>query len=1265
MEAELGAQPAGPSARMLPGSSSPSPSPSSPASSRGTKRGARTLSLAWKTVEKSSMRHREEEAEDGGRSDDASDSAEALSRELPEKPEELSKMSPSDADTPSTPATRGSKTSSPSANGFAAATAASPAEPLEGCPGVSLDESLDSKATDKDLSTVDVVTLSNCRQSDASCGTFPRNGPECPATASRAAALPSRPKRPLSPNPAASDASNGGEEERRAVKPRLSGPAPASPGSCDDCGQNREREGSGPSSPFEGKDCGGTSGPGLSHVLHSHLAPAPGGGLRVRDFVDSRWMTKLCEESLKYHLLCGRYRLLVRHVIEKFRVYVQKKAEESSCGRKAKGENEALREGPERQSSQTETPHGRERRDDEAAALREKKEGGSHGHASEAAQLNSGATASVVKNEKESVSRLVKEEPGLSASDEKPTGVERAESDRAGDTDSCCSRRSMPSDDALRDRLLHPLPAPLPVSASSPLVSTPFRVPVRLILQGAMPQPQVRPEASDTFPSPAFLLPFTENVQEETLQQAVFEQLYANRDATWCRRYFWKYQNDFDVPVKTLNQMSVLLPLPLLKKLVYFHARFKKVWPVPVLAWISSSSRALSMSRWGKELDALERLGLFPSAPSRVTATNSRAGKPPGDRRSFFSSGAPAWERAAVHSGAERLRTEAAHAVGGKSVAPRRQQKILLQRRLGHSRFRPGRRGEKGTQGLRKREEEKEKATEEKESGEADEDSGDCGRKGRQAEGRAAEIQPGQEAEEEGDKRGGRDGALGMHAANGEGGEARQQGSGGGDEKVGGEEDGCELQGKDDATGEEAEAERETEEKEGHVEASEDEREKAYEEEGTDEDTRRERAEEEEEEREWRAKGFAGKAEAELVRDMAEQLWRHLEKLHSPSLAEDDANSSAGLAGTERDEDVESDSSMSPQNARLRHALASLKRSPEASDRQSYQLLEARERRAPLAVSDTSKNSSDDACPDAPLSAVLLARKRSERNFCGAASSLSQVPESSGASHALAELPVSCPTLSLAVASSRRKLSLPLQNSRVQVSLPASGSGSPACASSPVCAAACDLQAPPLFRAPGPEEAGRAVKRGPERGQKTLCAAVAPASKVTASAAQHHVLLSRLGEAVCGAGRGPSLSSLTNALFGRPAGPLVGGERAARGDTAQVHASLERRREQENLEALKKELVRHLMRERESERTTRQTPSDDSERERLRAAREQCARTVLDFLYERMAPKSEGGARGDRDRGGTPGARAAADDPRLTFGQAAVLELLKQRAGLR
>lgn len=233
---------------------------------------------------------------------------------------------------------------------------------------------------------------------------------------------------------------------------------------------------------------------------------------------------------------------------------------------------------------------------------------------------------------------------------------------------------------SLKESLLYPLPPPIPLSSSSPLIATPYKVPVSLILRGLLPHPPTSPSpcfSSSCFSSssstsstsssshlssvtssgsprsrlppvppsspphaspcdtpspqpfsaapspssssssfvpipPSLALHFEENREHDELQQTVFERLYANRDAAWCRRYFLKYQNDFDVSLKTLNRLSVLLPLPILKKLVVFHSRIKKVWPLPILAWMSSSSRTLAMRTWGIELDTLERRGGVP-----------------------------------------------------------------------------------------------------------------------------------------------------------------------------------------------------------------------------------------------------------------------------------------------------------------------------------------------------------------------------------------------------------------------------------------------------------------------------------------------------------------------------------------------------------------------------------------------------------------------------------------------------------------------------
>ncbi|CBZ54457.1 conserved hypothetical protein [Neospora caninum Liverpool] len=1274
MDTGSGAEPSGPSRTLHSPPPSPPPfpsfpSPTSPTSSRGTKRGAGTLSLTWKAVDRPERRRREAgkdqlEAEDGGYSDEASDLADATQDEISQTREGFVKLSPNDElDTPSTPATRGSKASSPCTNGLGPIAAASP-EPLDDF-GASPEESAVSRGADGPESVSNGKALADLARKAGTCAErFPQRLPLKESAGCLDSASGSvdelcfaRPKkRPLSPNPSsASDASRGGEDERPTARPRVD--ALATPGAFEDHQSRRESV----ARAFESKDSGPSSG-GQGNLNGHHLAPAPGGGLRVRDFVDSRWMTKLCEESLRFHLLCGRYRPLLRHVIEKFHVYIQRK-EERDCLRSAQPKTENAGDAAPGKAG----PPGDEDLTDSLLEKKVKSRG-----EPEAPPTDLDGAPDAAKDANGSAASLVKQEEPCASEKDTPS-VSGTSVDASGDADASSLSSSPPSDDVLRDSLLHPLPPPLPVPPSSPLVSTPFRVPVRLVLRGALPQPPASPlsaASAQAFPSPAFLLPFAENAEEEALQQAVFERLYANRDATWCRRYFWKYQGDFDVPVKTLNQLSVLLPLPLLKKLIYFHARIKKVWPFPVLAWLSSSSRALAMNRWGNELDALERLGLFPTAAlasaglgcvskGRGGAKSGVVGKKPGLRDFPAATGAchrapPSWEARAATAGSpgpshgaksaprlgmdprERLRGEAAHAGGKRAVAQRRQRKMLLeQRRPRQSRLRAGSQaGEKESEGPRGGDSREEKENE----------SEECGS-------RETETPPGPGTQGRGEEEGGSVEARGAHEGAGltrvksEGGDAgaqrRQVAEEG--EKRGSEEN--TSPGKDQVDGDEAETEREKEgedEKDGDVEASEEEREKDEEEDGTDEDARRGRAEEEDEEQEWRAKGFAGRGEAELVRDMAEQLWRHLELLHCPSLArdeKDDANSSAGAEGTEREEggEDESDASLSPQNASLRRRDASAaSRVGDGAQTATgsadvgegpFRHLEAREGNGgpPVCLaSDASSKNSDDT-PDVPRgTSTLLTRRREDRrvSVSSSGSQFACIPPGCGARGVAAALPGHAPRLADAPLASR------------QLSVAATHASGAAGA--------------------------------PVKGHSAFSAAIAQASAAT----QHHLLLRRLGEAVSGAGRPPSLSSLTSALFGR--GGLLEGhedrERAGRtgrdAESAHGFESSSRENREQNLETLKNELVRHLLRERESERVKHAATSgsEDSDGQGRRAHPDARARPGLDFA-RRGGASEERCAASAADRGDEPPApERPGDDVRLTFGQAAVLELLKQRA---
>lgn len=365
---------------------------------------------------------------------------------------------------------------------------------------------------------------------------------------------------------------------------------------------------------------GGGGGAARSSSLISsgeYLPQATGGGMKLRDFRESRWMRKLCEESLKFHLTCGRYRdLLSRHVLEKFRVYAKLRQEAGQAGER-KEQTGRVEEGKDEETAETRDEQGEE----------------------DGSRVSNCEVSSADQKGMPAAPTMTEDKSGAP-----PVQTPRVE----GGPQRKNSFSSFLS--SLKESLLYPLPPPVRLSSSSPLIATPYRVPVSLVLRGLLPHPPTSPSpwfccsesscfsssssfhspnapsscfhsgdaslaASSCAPSATSFVPvppslasrFEENREQEELQQTVFERLYANRDAAWCRRYFLKYQQDFDVSLKTLNRLSVLLPLPILKKLIIFHSRIKRVWPLPILAWMSSSSRTLAMRTWGAELDALER----------------------------------------------------------------------------------------------------------------------------------------------------------------------------------------------------------------------------------------------------------------------------------------------------------------------------------------------------------------------------------------------------------------------------------------------------------------------------------------------------------------------------------------------------------------------------------------------------------------------------------------------------------------------------------
>ncbi|PFH35900.1 hypothetical protein BESB_055510 [Besnoitia besnoiti] len=1254
------------------------------------------------------------------------------------------------------------------------------------------------------------------------------------------ASSPAGPKRRTPPGPSpSSDARPCAAEDRAPAKKCAVLPAASTPaaGHGEQREQSRERGGiAAAATGGDAKEGGGASRAGtvLAHGGHhpssALLAPAPGGGMRVRDFMESRWMGTLCEESLKFHLLCGRYRPLVRHVIEKFQLYVQHKEEEErhACSQGSKREKSG---GAEAAGARAEAPAGDHERRLEGASCGAKGEvKGEEGEDRGTSAPENCHAAGAVKEapiEGAGIKRVKEEIQDLTLDEDTQHSVASLLDDKR-----CATRPCSPNPDAvaasadasLKDSLLYPLPPPAALSASSPLVSTPYRVPVRLILRGLLPHPPTSPAAAASsassaalLSSPAFVFPFLESAEEDALQQAVFERLYANRDATWCRRYFWKYQNDFDVSVKVLNQLSVLLPLPILKKLVYFHARIKKVWPMPVLAWISSSSRAVAMMRWGRELDALERCRLICAsqlsgrAGSRAAAAWTRApvkgrgtktagalgaiGKKPCMR--FFTATALAAsastpQRSAAAGGpCDGADGSLASGTKRKGAQRSRQRKMLLlqQRRLQpQARVRGAGRGARDDDESESRRGEPDSQREENEDEEESEES--CKKAEKEANGEFEAADAGKEGCGKGEESGpegqgsvessgvtelkkderdsneelgeegvgaeGREDSETAEASGPANGAATGEKSGGDEtEADGGRAKGEELEAADD-DGQEKEKElddadrEQDEEKDVKVENGDgdanDEKGEEEEEDDAAEDANQEAAEEDKEDQEWRAKGFAGKVEAQLVRDMAEHLWRYLETLHYPPAAgseKDEEAASACVDSAEREEGPgsveESDSSLSPQRAvGARVALqpgVSGARALEASERDKLRKTEeeeverqksahargAAQGRKPLTLPPLPRSSppslphSRDVSPVAaagsphaafpsfgrngtgekyfsrscsppssslfPLCASpdFLAGGTSPREaafsgsssfvgeFAPSSSDFSRMPPEAAVGHAARMHAVPSP---FPASPSRASVlsSSAASDARGSSSLPRTLSSTPTSAKSPYEAAveaAASLQRAIFHRERGRE---RPAPGGP-------LSVIAAAAEASSAAAQHQRLLSRLGEELKETAGPSSLAGLANALLthrGRrsDAGPprnrdarLDAGAASERGGGP--HVAFERRMEKENLETLKKELFRHLVREREQElhREKSGAMGGSGRDEGLGGAqggerggrKEERGKSFFDMVYERM-----GFPQGDRRAAVQVGGRE--EDRGLAIGPAALAELLRQRA---